>query len=159
MTPPPKKVISVRYRAPTGTTTIKNAVYNGIRIRESDSAVIMALSHPEDQKSFTVDIGNIDTIWIGGKARKLKSPGSQHKFREAEIKHLLDNKTLDSWTDPYLREYQLEGAMPKKQIGGGLIRGIVSTSGMALMVLPALACIGVGGFIAYMAWKLFINAK
>ncbi len=152
------RVVNVKYKANSGTVTLKNAVYNGIRIRESDSATIISLTQPEEHRNITIDIGRIDTVWIGGKARKLKSPGSQHKFREAELKHLLEGRKLEAWTDPYLRSYGYEGIKAQSSPLAALLKLFVSSWGLLLMSLPVVGCLGVFGLIIYMVWKMFSGA-
>ena len=150
------RVVNIRYKAPSGTVTLKNAVYNGIRIRESDSATIISLSQPDAHRSITLDIASIDTVWVGGKARKLKSPGSQHKYREAELKHLLEGKKLEEWTSPYLRSYGYEGIKSQKSPLAALLDSVVGVWGLALIGLPVAGCVAVFAFICYMVWTLFV---
>ena len=152
---PHRKVpIGVRYRANHRTTVIKNCYYNGTRIRESDSAVIMTIVHPSDNRTISIEVGLVEAIWLGGKMRKLRSPAEKFRLREAEIKHLLEGKQLEDWTSPYLRSYDTDQFIVRRSPLAKFFGDLVSLSGAALLSLPMVACLGITGVIGYMVLKL-----
>jgi hypothetical protein len=154
----PKKQISVRYRTVAGQTYLKNVFYRGISLRESDGSTILTLALPGKDKRFTIDIGQVDTIRVDGKTHRLKSPGHQHKFREAELRHLLEGEPLEEWTAPYLAEYVMEGGVTDHGNPLGLLgRGMMWLFTLAVMAVPIIAAAIVGGGLLYIAWVLFTH--
>ena len=146
-------IFDVKYTANRRAEIVRNVMFNGLKLRESDGRKILSVQSFEDRKHFSIEVNAVEWIRIKGKILKLRSPREQSRVREAELKFLLQGKR-EGLNDPSLRSYETDEIVKFSQKRRGLFGWMVTTVGLLIFSLPGLAGLGILGMIGYIIVKM-----